>query len=287
MKSILRGLERTPLRRAFSRLPESLYSWSPLWYENAERRAYSISARSLECFQAIAERLGDDNDAAADRLKTMTGAFERVVALGNIESWVNDTVPRCDERCAAVAELQGILTDTADNLLKGRLVQHWARQGGSDTLDEETEDRAENARLTEETEILFLEEEFVALRYVGLIHYETAQLKNLVLLLVLAFVLALASIGSYPFLAGRLLVWTMAAVFVFFGAGIIASFAQMARDAILSRLSGTDAGKLDPSFYLRVLSYGALPVLALLASQYPSLGRSLVSWLQPALNALH
>jgi hypothetical protein len=43
-------------------------------------------------------------------------------------------------------------------------------------------------------------------------------------------------------------------VFVFFGAGIIASFAQMARDAILSRLSGTDAGKLDPSFYLRVLS---------------------------------
>jgi hypothetical protein len=61
----------------------------------------------------------------------------------------------------------------------------------------------------------------------------------------------------------------------------------MARDAILSRLSGTDAGKLDISFYLRVLSYGALPVLALLASQYPSVGRSLVSWLQPALNAMH
>lgn len=127
----------------------------------------------------------------------------------------------------------------------------------------------------------------MALRYVGLIHYESAQLKNIVVLLVVAFVLALASIGSYPFLGGRLLVWTMAAVFVFFGAGIINSFAQMARDAILSRLSGTDAGKLDLGFYLRVLSYGALPVLALLASQFPSLGRSRVSWVQPALNAMH
>jgi hypothetical protein len=187
----------------------------------------------------------------------------------------------------AVSELQGLLLDTSETLLERRLVKRWGEEGGSDTLDERKEQGDKDLKLTNETETLFLEEEFVALRYVGVIHYETAQLKNLVVLLVVAFLLSLASIGSYPFLAGRLLVWTMAAVFVLFGAGIVASFAQMARDAILSRLSGTDAGKLDPSFYLRVLSFGALPVLALLASQYPSIGRSLVSWLQPALNALH
>jgi hypothetical protein len=65
------------------------------------------------------------------------------------------------------------------------------------------------------------------------------------------------------------------------------SFAQMDRDAILSRLSGTEPGKLDRDFYYRVVSYGALPLLALLASQFPSIGRFLFSWLQPGLNALH
>jgi hypothetical protein len=286
MRWILRALERTPLRRAFSRLPENLYSWSPLWYENAERRAYFISARSLECFQGIVRRTGSPGDAEA-RLKTMTTALGRVVALDCIEAWSGSTASRSDDRSVAVSDLQRILSDTASKILAYRLVPHWARQGGSDTLDDEYAEDAKRQALTSETELLFLQEEFVALRYVGLIHYETSQLKNLVMLLVSAFVLALASIGSYPFLGGRLLIWTMAAVFVLFGAGVIASFAQMARDAILSRLSGTDAGKLDLSFYLRVLSYGALPVLALLASQYPSVGRSLVSWLQPALNAMH
>jgi len=104
--------------------------------------------------------------------------------------------------------------------------------------------------------------------------------------LVTSFVLALISVGSYPFLAGRLFVWTMAGVFVLFGAGIMISFAQMSRDAILSRLSGTDAGKLDVSFYLRVFSFGALPLLALLASQFPAVGHTLTSWLEPALNAM-
>jgi hypothetical protein len=87
--------------------------------------------------------------------------------------------------------------------------------------------------------------------------------------------------------AVRECVWTLAAVFVIFGAAIIVSFAQMDRDAIMSRLSGTDAGKLDWSFYFRVVSFGGLPLLALLASQFPSFGRSLFSWLEPALNALH
>jgi hypothetical protein len=112
-------------------------------------------------------------------------------------------------------------------------------------------------------------------------------MKNLAVLLAVGFMLALGSVGSYPFLAGRECVWTLAAVFVIFGAAIIVSFAQMDRDAIMSRLSGTDAGKLDWSFYLRVLSFGGLPLLALLASQFPSFGRSLFSWLEPALNALH
>jgi hypothetical protein len=286
MRRLLRGLERTRLRRAFSRLPEKIYSWSPLWYEDAERRAYTISTRSLECFQAIVDRGGYGIDGPR-RLEEMTRAFGCIVALDHSDPADNGNSGRGDEKCKAVAKLQRIFRRTAEELLQRRLRNHWAKEGGSDTLDEVEARRPPATTLTHQDKLIFLEEEFVALRYVGLIHYESAQLKNIVVLLVVGFVLALVSIGSYPFLGGRECVWSLAAVFMLFGVGIIVSFAQMARDAVLSRLSGTDPGKLDWSFFLRALSYGAVPVFALLASQFPSFGRSLFSWVQPALNAIH
>jgi hypothetical protein len=58
-------------------------------------------------------------------------------------------------------------------------------------------------------------------------------------------------------------------------------FAQMDRDAILSRITKTDPDKLGTTFYLRVAQFGALPIIMLLASQFPSLNRYIFSWLQP------
>ena len=162
----------------------------------------------------------------------------------------------------------------------------WLRDGGSDTLDK-TDNSAAKKQADPAYQCRLLAEEFVALRFVGLIHYQSAQLKNLVGLLGIGFVVAVLAVGSYPFLAARQCVWSLAAVFVVFGAAIIVSFAQMDRDAVLSRLNGTVAGHLDWSFYLRAVSYGGLPLLTLLASQFPSFGRSLLTWLEPALNALH
>jgi hypothetical protein len=68
---------------------------------------------------------------------------------------------------------------------------------------------------------------------------------------------------------------------------VVIAFAQMDRDAILSRLSDTDPGKLDRAFYVRLIAYGGLPFLTVLASQFPSIGSFLFSWVQPAIEALH
>jgi hypothetical protein len=43
----------------------------------------------------------------------------------------------------------------------------------------------------------------VALRYISLINFKSAEFKDLVVLLSLGFVLALAALAAYPFLAGR------------------------------------------------------------------------------------
>jgi hypothetical protein len=278
LRRILRGLERTPLRRAFSRLPNT-YAWTPLWYEDAERRAYLIAARSMECFQALVAR--GAFGARGSRLKDeMTAAFQTLVAL---DTDASDE----DERSAAVHNLQLVLTRASQQILDHDLRDRWLREGGSDTLDKAADSSAERKQPALLDDCRLLAEEFVALRFVGVIHYLSAQLKNLVALLGIGFIVAVLAVGSYPFLEARQCVWTLAAVFVVFGAAIIASFAQMDRDAVLSRLNGTMAGKLDWSFYLRAISYGGLPLLTLLASQFPSFGRSLFAWLEPALNALH
>jgi len=278
LRRIFRGLERGPLRRAFSRFPDT-YAWTPLWYEDAERRAYAISARSLECIQALVARGGSAAVNGA-LCATMSQAFERVVSFDTDHG-------DADDRSAAIRRLQTIFHGAACDILKHDLADHWARSGGSDTLDKIEEHNAEKCVLTRADQRRLLAEEFVALRFVGLIHYQSSQLKNLVALLGVGFVLAVAAVGSYPFLAGRLCVWSLAAAFVVFGAAVVISFAQMDRDAILSRLNGTVAGKLDLSFYLRALSYGGLPLLTLLASEFPSFGHSLMAWVEPTLTALH
>jgi hypothetical protein len=59
----------------------------------------------------------------------------------------------------------------------------------------------------------------------------------------------------------------------------------MDRDPVLSRLRATKP-RLDMNFVLRVVSYGSLPVLALLGSQFPTVGNFLFSWVQPALQSM-
>jgi hypothetical protein len=64
-------------------------------------------------------------------------------------------------------------------------------------------------------------------------------------------------------------------------------FAQMDRDALLSRINNTRAGHIEPGLFLHLASYGGIPLIALVASQFPSVGRFLFSWVEPALEAIH
>jgi hypothetical protein len=73
---------------------------------------------------------------------------------------------------------------------------------------------------------------------------------------------------------------------VLLGSGVVLVFMQMDRDQLLSRLAKTKPGHLDSGFFMRVVSYGALPLLTVVASQFPVVGHFLFSWVQPALEAL-
>jgi hypothetical protein len=63
-------------------------------------------------------------------------------------------------------------------------------------------------------------------------------------------------------------------------------FSQMHRDPILSRTTSTEPGKLDIGFYQKLISVLGVPIIGLLASQFPEISSFLFSWLEPSLQTL-
>jgi hypothetical protein len=128
--------------------------------------------------------------------------------------------------------------------------------------------------------------ELFTLRYVMFIQAICRQIENLLVFLPIGFVLTLISLNSYPFQSGHVLGWFMATLLIAMGIAVGFLLAGAERDEVLSRLNGTTPGKIGKDFYMNLLSYGALPVLTVLAAQFPSIGSFLFSWVQPVLQAL-
>jgi hypothetical protein len=128
--------------------------------------------------------------------------------------------------------------------------------------------------------------ELFALRYIAFIQATCRQIENLLIFLLVGFLLTLISLNSYPFQSSHVLGWFMAILLIAIGLAVGFVLASSERDPVLSRLNRTTPGKIGKDFYLNLLSYGALPVLTVLAAQFPTIGSFLFSWVQPVLQTM-
>ena len=126
-------------------------------------------------------------------------------------------------------------------------------------------------------------EEFVAIRYLSLIRAVLINLRYLMVFVSLSFVLAIVAWNSYPFQPRQLIDWVFTGMLAVLGAGIILVFAQMHRDPLLSRITHTEADALGAEFYIRIVTFGAVPIITWLAYQFPDVGSTIFKFLQPAL----
>ena len=294
--NILRRLERQPIRHAFDRLPKKFYSWTPLWHAGGARRTFALHTRALECFEKLwSYRNAPGFPVAAKTeiesnlhtLRDATAALLNAEAEGKLDT------------CSENTKCRDSFLTAADNITRDLLIPHWQATGDCESIEQHDKDQAEKPdkgvrHVFQEkhppinpSEFIVVAEEFVALRFVGFMRYVGVQLRNMLSFVIAGFILCVASIRSYPFLAHRTIGWGLSVVFVVLGTPVVIAFAQMDKDAILSRLSDTDPGKLDRAFYVRLIAYGGLPFLTVLASQFPAIGRFLFSWVQPAIEALH
>jgi hypothetical protein len=123
---------------------------------------------------------------------------------------------------------------------------------------------------------------YVALQYSVYIGYVLHQLQNLLLCAIVCFVLIVAALNSFSFQAPDAMFRFLMATLAVSAVVVLVVLAQMERDPILSRLSGTPEGELGKDFYIRALAYGALPVLTVLSTQFPAISRFVSAWVQPA-----
>jgi hypothetical protein len=174
-------------------------------------------------------------------------------------------------------------------LIEDFLAPHWdeGRTGFVEdiSLQKEESEKAKEPGSSEPS-LIQLAEELIVLRYVALIRAVLINIRYLMLFVSTSFVLALVGWNSYPFQPHAFIDWCFTILLAILTIGFVSVFAQMHRNAILSRITNTEANELGWEFYLRLITFGAVPVLTWLAYQFPEIGGSLYRIIQPGLQVV-
>jgi hypothetical protein len=129
---------------------------------------------------------------------------------------------------------------------------------------------------------------YLALRFVAFIRYVLLQMRNLTWFVVYGYFLACLSVKLYPFQGSRSLGDLLGLTFFIVLAMLGVMITGILRNPMLRLLEDKDsnaAGALQ--VILHLVTVGGVPVLALLAWQFPWIGQIAFSWLRPLWGAIH
>ena len=306
---LLEPLERSPLRLAFSR--QTNIAWITMFKQNGVFEYFRGMARSNQSMRQMTHS-ADLTAALASvsplylehavsarveleqHIATLLHQIEITKPIGHRHTATADDWDHCgnflngndlpdpDHRAFLnlMCAIECDYSKFCEALLAGVLIPYWTE----DRLElVEAEPDVANSRDADDAKTpkhIQLAEEFLALRYLSLIRVLLINLRQLMTFVSIIFVLALLAWNSYPFQPRQGIDWIFTGMLFGLGAGIIWIFAQMHRDPTLSRITGTEINKLGASFYLRLVTFGAVPVLTWVASQFPEIGSTLSRLLQ-------
>jgi hypothetical protein len=269
LQKFLQDLNRQRAGRVFSHL--EFKGWTYLWFYGSEDPDWDYMLRSFEvlqelwktperpsCSEAVDAAIKYIRKIRRDQQKEGLGAFhpfEIAETDGELENALNDA--------------EDLLAATLNDVLD-RMLVIWG-------------DPPSTPKGVQRQKLL---EKYAALRWFSFIRAVVARIRLLILFLAIGFSLALFSLVIYSFEPHQELLWSVTALFIAIGLIVVTVLIQMHRDPILSRIVGTEPGKLDLKFYERIIALGVAPVLTLLATHFPSIGQYVVSFLKPGLEAM-
>jgi hypothetical protein len=304
---LLEPLERMPFRLAFSRVSEvnwvTMLSQSGLSIRWRDMARSTESVRQIMHSDKIVERAGPVGSLS---LKSAEDELNRQIAQLQLYLGVPDkSDPRfghekikhekdeeevydlpsddCERDLCFIYALENRYASFGERLLQYVLLPYWSEKRIG-LINEVDLQKAPNFSPTEpDPAEIHLAEEFLVIRYVAFIRTVLVNVRHLMLFVSLAFVLAIVCWNSYPFQPRQQLDWCFTVLMLCIGSGFVWVFAQMHRNPILSRITATTPGELGSDFYVRMITFGAVPVLTWLAYQFPEFGGGLFRLLQPSL----
>ncbi|HEV2498922.1 MAG TPA: hypothetical protein VGY31_05005 [Terriglobia bacterium] len=307
-RNLLRGLDRLPLRRGFDGLKE--FSWHPIWQlsaggENDLNTVFMREMESLTHLRNTPELASKSPDFAAAIegsqrcLDTLLRDFAPPTAKQNEEAargigvrksawrrWLQDRKEKANDESNKISTFEDLRKQLALTCGEGLklLLSTWEKEDG--LISFEPPDAAKD-KLDKKTYLYVkVTEQFICLVFMNYIFMGLRQVRNLVTIVAGMFVFVALSLSSYPFEPKTTLRSFMLLLLFALATAAAVIYAQMHRDPILSRITGTTPGKLGGDFWLRLASAVGLPLLGLLAYQFPQVSNLLFSWLEPALQAI-
>jgi hypothetical protein len=291
LRCFLSALEPLPFVTAFIR-PERTGDRRPLWVR-------WLNLESLDVFYRTAVILHDlglaNKPVAHWQLPENLGGY-----LGNYKKDLQDILDPNKSRHATLTAAKSlrrinhriaaaIFQTAATGLWKGEQLLRAALAPASaeKSISQSTGDHPLYTIRGDPREGRDLMHALLALHYTPYLLYVVRQIQNLMWYLPAGFVLLTFSLTSYGLQSPRFIGRCLLLLFLLIGFVLWRCMSGMERDMILSRIAGSNEGELNPGFYLKFLSYGALPALTLLASEFPSISNFLYSWVEPTVKALH
>ena len=301
---LLERLEDLPIRFAFSRL--KAMGWMTMLRQSGSQEQWRDMVRSLESARQMLHDPALERHVCKEFLgkliaanEDLLGEFRQLYSYNEKQGMAAQ--PQLHEY-EYIKRIETKLAGFGRSLLSIVLIPHWknervglveseladelcskARNSETDA-DQSYLPMQQRAGTTQPVSIHILAaEEFVAIRYLSLIRAVLANLRYLMIFVSASFVLAIMAWNSYPFQPRQYVDWLFTGLLAFLGLGIVLVFAQMHRNPILSRITDTRANELGWDFYLRVISFGAVPLLAWLAYQYPDIGGAIYRFVQPGI----
>ena len=276
LRNILIRLHYLPLADVFSRFQQtggSRYVWSQ-----------TLKLPALDTVAVSTPRIHDLKLLPRAELATYPLGTGMDAIWNEYETARKDFLATKRAFCNQAVRKMRIATErTAEALTRGIVMPHWESAGYLTSANGENGKDSAPAGKDRAYELAV---EFVVLQYISFIRYALRQLRNLAWLLSVSFLFIALSLTSHSFQSPQLIGRFILGLFVVVGSAVTFVFAQMERDAILSRLAGSEAGTLSKGFLLHVVRYGALPVLGLVASLFPAVATFLFSWVGPSIEGL-
>jgi len=308
---VLAGLDRLPLRSAFSRMKD--LSWHSFWNPGGStlRETYKVMGRAVEnltrllglvenwetqmtdsarrCARVQIRKTLETRqkvidvyaEIIANEAKKQNAAnsswWKRTLACFHEDSWNAPLMKRLMKR---VESLQIEMAKTAAVLISGMLQPMWDEE---ETPVVSSGDQIAKPALPPYRS---MSEEYVALVYVNFLVSVLLRIRTLVISAGGIYVFIVLSMNTYPFEPHPALQTLAVVLLLVLGAAVGYVYAEMHREVILSRLTSTAPGELGLDFWIKFASAAAIPVFSLLAAQFPGINQFLFSWLEPALQAM-